>query len=414
MPPRAARVLSQKQIDEVNAKQIAAAKKRQNKRDDVYSTPTPNPANDTSRNLNALSPEIPDMPCFEEFRLNKEDTEHGELLKAQGGVGAAGGTAMPAELEMRLEKNRLDDVYRYWCTSMGEKEYRVHQESILLHLPTPCNGMKFVTDLGDDENKHIWNGMRKQVQLLNFECMQASDLAVMLMRRIVPNKSGDGLMLGGESFLRCPDTNEFKSSVVMLDVCDNCETVEFDRNDTKFLSCGECLCTRYCSKQCQKLHWEEHRVHCPVMDGHKRADIFKRTMFKYLMVLSANAAGTSTTCSPADGKQLNHPGNAVLAFMAKERPVMNMLVALIHDGSVQFMPLTRAQIIALFGPVPAEALAKAMTYSETIGLLVVHVLKRSKNVKFPPSEWKSTDASDPDFEAYFVNSRVKHGLKVSG
>ena len=43
----------------------------------------------------------------------------------------------------------------------------------------------------------------------------------------------------------------------MVFKCDKCF-----RTDKKLLNCGSCRLTRYCSRECQKSHWKEHKVFC--------------------------------------------------------------------------------------------------------------------------------------------------------
>ena len=45
-------------------------------------------------------------------------------------------------------------------------------------------------------------------------------------------------------------------------VCANCEAVEID---TKFQICGRCKITCYCSRECQKAQWKEHKKVCQHM-----------------------------------------------------------------------------------------------------------------------------------------------------
>lgn len=387
---RAARIPSAKQVAAAEKKKTERFEKRDKQRDETYT------AQFKTRTLEAWD-------AFAEA-LPELAGDNAQFLPALAPAIAE----KRAKLEARLAGNKpLDEeAGAKEVAAMGVTEYRAHQDKILARLPVPMKGMRFAIDWAQEDR--ISNAIRKQVQLLNFECLQSNDLAVLLLRKIGPG--GDGLMLGGEAFLCCPNTSAFRASVVMLDVCDNCQTAEFDQYETKFFACGKCRCMRYCSKECQKEHWDEHRATCPLMEGNRRSDVFKRTMCKYLMVLSANAAGTSTTCTPVDGKQLDHPGNAVHAFMAKEQPEMNLLVALTHDGNVQFMPLKRVQLSALLGEEKAEHLAQAMTESTTICLLVFHVLKRSKNVESHASKWQR--GSDPDVHAFLVDSRVEHGRQL--
>ena len=43
----------------------------------------------------------------------------------------------------------------------------------------------------------------------------------------------------------------------MVFKCDKCF-----RTDKKLINCGSCRLTRYCSRECQKSHWKEHKGFC--------------------------------------------------------------------------------------------------------------------------------------------------------
>jgi len=43
-------------------------------------------------------------------------------------------------------------------------------------------------------------------------------------------------------------------------ICDNCQTEE--TSAVKFRLCSGCMTTQYCSHDCQKLHWSEHKAIC--------------------------------------------------------------------------------------------------------------------------------------------------------
>ena len=47
-------------------------------------------------------------------------------------------------------------------------------------------------------------------------------------------------------------------------VCNNCLT---DTDPDKFKLCVSCKTVRYCSKECQKLHWREHKVLCNAINS---------------------------------------------------------------------------------------------------------------------------------------------------
>lgn len=45
-------------------------------------------------------------------------------------------------------------------------------------------------------------------------------------------------------------------------VCDMCEKTNHRHGESKMLCCNKCKIAHYCSIQCQKMHWEEHRSTC--------------------------------------------------------------------------------------------------------------------------------------------------------
>ena len=146
-----------------------------------------------------------------------------------------------AVLEVRLgnaKKLDAESVARHetLVQSMDTKEYRAHHDRLLRDLPVPIPGGRYAIDWAAEDR--INNACHKQVQLLNFECIQACDLAVLLQRKAFGDP--DVLMVGGEAFLCCPNSKEFMASVVMLDVCDKCPAAEFDNCAKKFLQCGRC------------------------------------------------------------------------------------------------------------------------------------------------------------------------------
>ncbi|KAK5731415.1 hypothetical protein LTR15_001355 [Elasticomyces elasticus] len=50
------------------------------------------------------------------------------------------------------------------------------------------------------------------------------------------------------------------------DECGKCGQSE-KNNGTKLLVCGKCKAMQYCSKECQRGHWQAHKRYCKVPSG---------------------------------------------------------------------------------------------------------------------------------------------------
>eukprot|EP00899_Mesostigma_viride_P007346 jgi/Mesvir1/16612/Mv10146-RA.1 len=48
-----------------------------------------------------------------------------------------------------------------------------------------------------------------------------------------------------------------------------CSWCRRGRPEVHLRKCAGCLCIRYCSKECQKLDWKEHKVTCQVVAGYE-------------------------------------------------------------------------------------------------------------------------------------------------
>ena len=51
--------------------------------------------------------------------------------------------------------------------------------------------------------------------------------------------------------------------------CDMCEKPHHRHRDSKMLCCSKCKIVHYCSPECQKLHWEQHKLKCSEMSQNK-------------------------------------------------------------------------------------------------------------------------------------------------
>jgi hypothetical protein len=45
-------------------------------------------------------------------------------------------------------------------------------------------------------------------------------------------------------------------------VCDRTECFKVENDDTKFRKCARCRKVAYCCKECQVMHWSEHKSVC--------------------------------------------------------------------------------------------------------------------------------------------------------
>jgi hypothetical protein len=48
-------------------------------------------------------------------------------------------------------------------------------------------------------------------------------------------------------------------SVVFLSICDEKKCGQFSQSDDKFSSCAGCMQQKYCSRECQKRDWPNHK-----------------------------------------------------------------------------------------------------------------------------------------------------------
>ena len=46
--------------------------------------------------------------------------------------------------------------------------------------------------------------------------------------------------------------------------CNGCRKVQSEK--AKFLQCSKCKAVKYCSRNCQKKHWQEHKVLCNAIE----------------------------------------------------------------------------------------------------------------------------------------------------
>ncbi|CAI5726319.1 unnamed protein product [Hyaloperonospora brassicae] len=61
-----------------------------------------------------------------------------------------------------------------------------------------------------------------------------------------------------------PDKDEQREALV-LDCCSRCGTVQrftADNPEGKLMTCGGCRCVAYCSRECQKKAWKQHKPDC--------------------------------------------------------------------------------------------------------------------------------------------------------
>ena len=53
--------------------------------------------------------------------------------------------------------------------------------------------------------------------------------------------------------------------------CHKCGT--FDNKDKRFLKCGACKVSKYCSKVCQKLDWKRHKIVCSTQKNERKTNL---------------------------------------------------------------------------------------------------------------------------------------------
>ena len=49
------------------------------------------------------------------------------------------------------------------------------------------------------------------------------------------------------------------------EMCDNCNAT-----GVKLMNCSRCSSAKYCSKECQRVHYSEHRTICIVISSYKK------------------------------------------------------------------------------------------------------------------------------------------------
>ena len=101
-----------------------------------------------------------------------------------------------------------------------------------------------------------------------------------------------GILESQEERLQCPATGDSKSAehlIVLSSIlsilsfrpelqCASCNNAA-DDTEGKFQRCSRCHTTTYCSQQCQKEHWDAHKVLCSAihtLDTHEKEAVFKR------------------------------------------------------------------------------------------------------------------------------------------
>eukprot|EP00571_Detonula_confervacea_P017044 CAMPEP_0172310316 /NCGR_PEP_ID=MMETSP1058-20130122/11417_1 /TAXON_ID=83371 /ORGANISM="Detonula confervacea, Strain CCMP 353" /LENGTH=114 /DNA_ID=CAMNT_0013023109 /DNA_START=55 /DNA_END=395 /DNA_ORIENTATION=- len=51
-------------------------------------------------------------------------------------------------------------------------------------------------------------------------------------------------------------------------VCSNC--LKEEPSDLEFADCSNCKAAAYCSKECQRAHWKQHKTRCPKFDDEQK------------------------------------------------------------------------------------------------------------------------------------------------
>lgn len=87
------------------------------------------------------------------------------------------------------------------------------------------------------------------------------------------------------SYVRIPE-NWTRHFLLNFRVCDMCQKPNHKHSEYKMLCCSKCKIAHYCSLQCQRNHWEEHKDECSEMYDDKELSDIMAGIFRCKTFLS--------------------------------------------------------------------------------------------------------------------------------
>ena len=87
------------------------------------------------------------------------------------------------------------------------------------------------------------------------------------------------------SYVRIPE-NWTRHFLLNFRVCDMCQKPNHKHSESKMLCCSKCKIAHYCSLQCQRNHWEEHKEECSEMYDDKELSEIMAGIFRCKTFLS--------------------------------------------------------------------------------------------------------------------------------
>ena len=97
--------------------------------------------------------------------------------------------------------------------------------------------------------------------MIDFDTKYAKIIVVFINHKYEAFKTKKAIMKLAKKAIMKQESNYETEKAIMNDICSACGKIEGEKK-----RCGRCNKTKYCSKECQKQDWKEHKKVCSKAD----------------------------------------------------------------------------------------------------------------------------------------------------